>query len=129
MRGTFSSRTSRSALKPHIDSGKLRPLAVAGVRRSPFLPDVPTFAEVGLGEFFVRTWFGLFAPSGTPEKIVEELNKHAVAIVNEADFRAKVLDPLTLTPGSENLSSLATYLKTDRELARELVRAANVNLD
>lgn len=117
------------ALKPHIDSGKMRPIAVAGYKRSLFLPDVPTFEEVGLGKFFVRTWFGLFAPSGTPDKILEQLNVHATAIVNDAEFRAKVLDPLTLTPGNDDLAGVTAYMKTDREFARDLVRAANVKLD
>ena len=85
------------ALKPHIDSGKLIPIAVAGAQRSAFLPNVPTFGEVGLGDFYVRTWFGLFAPAGTPAAVVEAVNKQAVAVVNDPSFRAKVMDPLTLT--------------------------------
>lgn len=117
------------ALKPHIDSGKLVPLAVAGAQRSIFLPDVPTFGEVGLGEFYVRTWFGLFAPAGTPAAIVNELNKQSVAIVNDGAFRAKVMDVLTLTPGKETPAEMQAYMKKDREVAGELVRIAKVKLD
>jgi tripartite-type tricarboxylate transporter receptor subunit TctC len=117
------------ALKPHIDSGKLVPLAVAGFQRSPFLPQVPTFAEVGLGEFFVRTWFGLFAPAGVPDAVTQQLNKSVVAIVNDPAFRANTMDVLTLSPGSETVAEMREYLVKDRLAAADLVRTAKVKLD
>lgn len=117
------------ALKPHIDSGKLVPLAVAGFQRSPFLPNVPTFSEVGLGDFFVRTWFGLFGPAGVPEAIVQEFNKSAVAIVNDPAFRAATMDVLTLTPARESVAEMRAYLLKDRQDAADLVRAAKVKMD
>ncbi len=120
---------SIGALKPFIDSGKLVPLAVAGAQRSTYLPDVPTFGEVGLGEFYVRTWFGLFAPAGTPAVIVNELNKQSVAIVNEASFKTKIMDVLTLTPSKETPAEMQAFMKKDREIAGELVRIAKVKLD
>jgi tripartite-type tricarboxylate transporter receptor subunit TctC len=63
-----------------LQSGKLRALAIVSDRRAPLLPDVPTVAEAGLRGFEVRTWIGLVAPAGTPERIVETLNR----TVNEA---------------------------------------------
>ncbi len=117
------------ALKPHIESGKLIPLAVAGLQRSTYLPDVPTFGEVGLGNFYVRTWFGLFAPTGTSSAIVNELNKQSVAIVNDSAFRARVMDVLTLTPSQETPAEMQAYMKKDREVAGELVRIAKIRLD
>ena len=105
------------------------PIAVAGAERSRFLPDVPTFSEVGLGDFYVRTWFGLFAPAGTPAAIVNDLAKTSVAIVNDAAFRARVLDPLTLSPGKETGADMVAFMKRDRELGGELVRTAKVKLD
>jgi len=117
------------ALRQHIDNGKLVPLAVAGFQRSPFLPEVPTFAEVGLGEFFVRTWFGLFAPAGVPDAVRQDLNKRAVEIVNDAAVRAATMDPLTLTPGRETVAEMRAYLIKDRQAAADLVRTANVRLD
>lgn len=117
------------ALKAHIDSGKLVPIAVAGAQRSPFLPDVPTLAEAGMGEFFVRTWFGLFAPAGTPEPVVAEMNRAALAIVNDKAFRTTTMDVLTLTPGSGTPAELRAYLAKDRAAGAELVRVAKVRLD
>lgn len=117
------------ALKAHIDSGKLVPLAVAGLQRSPYLPEVPTFSEVGLGEYFIRTWFGMFAPAGTPEAVVQEMNRAAVAIVNDGEFRTATLAPLTLSPGHESVAEMKAYLVKDRAVGAELVRTANVRLD
>ena len=102
---------------------------MAGAQRSSFLPNVPTFAEVGLGEFYVRTWFGLFAPAGTPAAVIDTLNKEAVAIVNDPAFRTKVMDPLTLSPGKETPAEMQAYMKKDREIGGELVRIAKVKLD
>lgn len=117
------------ALKPHIDSGKLMPIAVAGLKRSRFLPDVPTFAEVGLGEFFVRTWFGMFAPASTPDVVIQDMNRRVIGIVNDASFKSATMDVLTLTPGQESPAEMRDYLIKDREAGRELVRAAKVKLD
>jgi tripartite-type tricarboxylate transporter receptor subunit TctC len=115
-------------LKPHIDSGKLVPIAVAGAQRSTFLPDVPTFAEVGLGDFYVRTWFGMFAPAGTPDATVLEMNKASVAIVNDTGFRS-TMDVLTLTPGRETPAEMKAYLVKDRAAGAELVKTSKVKLD
>lgn len=117
------------ALKAHIDSGKLVALAVAGAHRSPFLPQVPTLAEAGMGEFFVRTWFGLFAPAGTDTGVVNELNKAALEIVNDRAFRSATMDVLTLTPGSGTPAEVREYLQRDRAAGAELVRVAKVKLD
>ena len=59
---------------PHIKSGKLRPLAIFANSRAPILPDVPTITEEGYAGFGGGAWSGLFAPKGTPEKIVQLLN-------------------------------------------------------
>jgi len=79
-------------LAAHIRAGKLRPLAVAGARRLPMLPDVPTTAEAGLPDFESGTWSGFAAPIGTPAAIVQRLNSevHKVVAVKEIrDFFAQ----------------------------------------
>jgi tripartite-type tricarboxylate transporter receptor subunit TctC len=62
-------------LLPHIKSGKLRVLGTTGVKREAALPDVPTIAEAGIPGYETTTWFGIFAPAGTPARIVDSLNK------------------------------------------------------
>jgi tripartite-type tricarboxylate transporter receptor subunit TctC len=117
------------ALKPHIEAGRVVPIAVAGLQRSPFLPDVPTFGELGLGNFFVRTWFGLFAPGGTPPAVIDTMNRFAVQIVNDPAFKSRVMDPMTLGAGRETAAEMALHISKDRELGGELVRTAKVKLD
>ena len=65
---------------PHIQNGSLRPLGVTSKKRSASLPNVPTIAESGLPDYEVTTWFGIFAPAGTPVQIVNKLN----SAINEA---------------------------------------------
>jgi tripartite-type tricarboxylate transporter receptor subunit TctC len=116
-------------LRQHIASGKLVPIAVAGLKRTPLLPQVPTFSEVGLGDFFVRSWFGMFAPAGTPGAIVHRLNLAANEIVNDPAFQKSTLDPLTLLPGSGSAQEVKSYMEKDRKAGAELVKAAKVRMD
>ncbi|OOG87666.1 hypothetical protein B0E41_03855 [Hydrogenophaga sp. A37] len=61
--------------KPYADAGKVEIIAVTGDHRDPRLPNVPTAAQSGLKDFVLGLWLGLFAPVGTPEAVVERLNK------------------------------------------------------
>jgi tripartite-type tricarboxylate transporter receptor subunit TctC len=63
-----------STVASYVQSGRLRALAVAAIRREPVLPDVPTFAEAGVADFVVSTWYGLFAPKATPAATVDVLH-------------------------------------------------------
>jgi tripartite-type tricarboxylate transporter receptor subunit TctC len=67
---------------PHIRSGKLRPLGVGGLKRSPVLPDVPTIAEAGVPSYEAVNWWGIVAPAGTPPAILEKLHKDLAAVQN-----------------------------------------------
>src|SRR5438132_7409148 len=85
--------------QPHLQSGKLRALAVANRTRLARLPDVPATAEAGLPEFVLASWFGLAAPAGTSREIVERVNaevRKAVAATDVAEAMAK----LGLEPGT-----------------------------
>jgi len=71
--------------QPHIGDGKVRPLAVSGLKRSATLPQVPTFEELGIRGMDFSNWFGMFAPPGTPADIVQRLNRELNAIVRSAE--------------------------------------------
>jgi tripartite-type tricarboxylate transporter receptor subunit TctC len=73
---------------PHVQTGKLRALAVLGDHRSPLLPDVPTIAQAGLGNVDVRKWMGLLAPAGTPPDVVAKLNAALDADLHETSLGA-----------------------------------------
>ena len=85
----FSSYLTSS---PQIKNGKLRMLAIAGARRHPEIPEVPTMAEAGFPGVEMEQWFGLFAPAGTPDAIVRRLNREFVAAL-QSDGVKKVLLP------------------------------------
>ena len=73
--------------KPHIDKGTLRALAVTSLQRSPALPDVPTMSEEGVKDYEVLNWFGVFAPAGTPQEIVDRLAAEAAAMFADPKTR------------------------------------------
>lgn len=73
---------------PHVQSGRLRALAVLTDRRSPLLPDVPTLAQSGLGSVDVRGWMGVLAPAATPPETIAQLNATLDAILHEPSMRA-----------------------------------------
>ncbi|MBI5275788.1 MAG: 4-oxalomesaconate tautomerase [Burkholderiales bacterium] len=63
------------AALPHVQSGKLKALAIAGPKRSPLLPNVPTLKEAGVDGVEVQQWYGFFAPAKTPKPVIEQINK------------------------------------------------------
>lgn len=75
---------------PHIKGGKLQALAVTSKTRAAALPDVPTMAEAGYPNFEATAWFGLLAPAGTPQPIVDRLNKELVAVLKSPDIRERL---------------------------------------
>ncbi|HEX4326898.1 MAG TPA: tripartite tricarboxylate transporter substrate binding protein [Burkholderiales bacterium] len=83
---TFSGAASSMAL---IKSGRLRALAIGGRSRLGLLPEVPTFAELGYAEVPASTWFGLFAPAGTPRDIVGKLHDEFKAAITDPEFAQK----------------------------------------
>lgn len=93
---------------PHIQSGKLKALGVTGAERSPELPQVPTISETGLAGFEATTWFGVFAPTGTPDSVLDRLNTDINQIVQQPAFQQK-------------LASMAAFVKpTSRQEFAEL---------
>lgn len=85
-----------------VKAGKLKALAVTTAKRSPLVPDLPTMAEAGLPGFDIATWYGLFAPAGTPPAIVAKWNVDVTKILNTPDVRARLIadgaEPAPNTP-------------------------------
>jgi tripartite-type tricarboxylate transporter receptor subunit TctC len=89
-------------LLPQIQSGKLKPLAVAATQRNPVLPDVPTLAEEGYANAVCDNWYGLLAPAKTPPAIITRLNRAMKAALADPDINARLLKagavPAATTP-------------------------------
>lgn len=114
-----------SSALAHIESGKLRALAVTSRKRSAIAPDIATMIEGGIPNFEVAFWNALAAPRGTPPAIVEKLAKAATEIASSETFsetmKKRGSDPLPM--GSEEFG---TYIKADIEKWAEVIRAAGI---
>lgn len=75
---------------PHLQAGKLRPLAVTGPQRSRYLPQVPTLAEAGLPELTTSIWFGVFAPAGAPRPVLDAIEAAVVKVQADPDYRTQL---------------------------------------
>ena len=100
------------ATLPHIKSGRLRGLGIATLKRSPFLPDLPTIAEGGYAGFEAVGWIGIAAPAKTPAAILNTLNAEMVRILGEADVKEK-LNTLAFTPVGDTREQFAAYIKSE----------------
>ena len=111
-----------------IKSGKLRPLAVTSAKRSTSLPDVPTVAEQGFKDFDVSTWYGVFAPAGTPKDVVNavnaEINKLLATPEMKDAIHAQGAEPQAMTP-----DQFGTQLKADYQKWRGIVQGSGVTLE
>jgi len=89
------------AVKPHVESGKVKVLALTSPKRSPLLPNVPTFAEQGLADMQIYIWSGLSAPAGTPDAVVQRIQQEFAKVLRSdtiiEKWRAVDFEPLPFT--------------------------------
>lgn len=109
----------------HIKSGALRPLVIAAAKRNPALPDVPTFGEVGLGEINEPSWYGLVAPAGTPDDVVQTLYAASVKALQSPDL-VQVLHAAGAEPGGTSRDEHAAQIARALERMRMIVKAQNI---
>jgi tripartite-type tricarboxylate transporter receptor subunit TctC len=121
----MSMMSNAASAKPHIAAGKLRALAVTSSKRSPALPDVPTASESGIKDYEVLNWFGMFAPAGTPQPIVDRLQAEAAAMFNEPAVKTLMAgegaDPVASKP-----AEFAAFVRAEIRKWDEVGKAANI---
>ena len=123
------STNTPGVVSPGVKAGKLRVLAVvSGKRRSPIMPDVPTFAEQGYDLDF-RNWLGLFFQRGISNDIVRRWNADVNKLLSDTKFVEKYFYPMAVTATGGTPEGLAAFLKTNRATAAELAKIANLKLD
>ncbi|AHG65154.1 putative Bug-like extracytoplasmic solute binding receptor, TTT family [Advenella mimigardefordensis DPN7] len=119
----FDSITSS---KPHIDSGKLKALAITTSKRSASLPDVPTVAESGLPGYELRPWFATFAPAGTPPEVIQTLQKAMVKAMDTDKVKTTFK-----TIGAERIGStpeeLRTYLQSETDKWKQILSETGIS--
>jgi tripartite-type tricarboxylate transporter receptor subunit TctC len=115
------------AIEGQVRDGKLRILATSGEQRSPFLPDVPTVNEAGVAGYNVTSWNGIFAPAGTPQAIVDTLNKAVRDAVAEPDVKEKFAK-LGVRAEASSPDELRQRLKTDIDKWAAVINKAGIPL-
>ena len=120
--------TGAPPLLAHVKAGTLRPIAVGTAKRSPAMPDVPTVAEQGYAGFETSQWYGLMAPAGTPEAIVQRLAQAAAAAGKSpavADrLSAEAAEPSTSTP-----KEFAEFIKLEAARWSDVVKKSQIKAD
>jgi len=112
---------------PHIESGKLRALAVTSAKRLPNLPNVPTVAETVPG-YEVISWQAIFAPAGTPKAILERLHAEIAKILRDADMQDR-LGKLGMQGADMSVEQISTFQKAEVAKWAAVIKAANIKLE
>jgi tripartite-type tricarboxylate transporter receptor subunit TctC len=115
-----------SNMVPQLQSGHITGLVVMSKARSPLFPDIPTLAEARNGESYPSTWFGLFAPAGTPKPIIARLASEVARIVEERDFRQRMFVDRAVEPADAKLDDFARFIREERKVAERIVRESGV---
>ena len=117
-----------AAAMPHIRSGRVRPLAVTGLKRHSQFKDLPTLDESGFKGFDAQQWYGVVGPAGIPAAIVQHLNTTLATVLSASDLRdklsAEAIEPIVATP-----EQFAAFIKTDIARWTKLAKERQIELD
>ncbi len=116
------------AIMSQIKAGKVRPIAVSGSKRSPQLPDVPTFAEAGLAAVESYGWYGFFAPAKTPKEVVVKINEAALKFMKTPEFQ-KVLSDTGSDYVGDTPENFAAFIKNENNKWGRVAKETGATLD
>jgi tripartite-type tricarboxylate transporter receptor subunit TctC len=114
--------------KPLIEAGKLRALAISGPARVSALPDVPTVAEAGVPGYSALQWYGLLAPAGTPQPVIDKLQAAVADALRTNDVRDRMVQDSAEPVGSRS-ADFAALIKSDLEKWSRIAKAANIQAE
>ncbi|HUI13497.1 MAG TPA: tripartite tricarboxylate transporter substrate binding protein [Xanthobacteraceae bacterium] len=114
-----------AAIKPSLQSGKARPLATSGAKRSPELPNIPTVAEAGVSDFDVTSWNALYARAGTPPAIVDKLNAALREVLADPDLKKRALD-LGIDTEASTPGEIDARMKSDIAKWTKVIESAHI---
>jgi tripartite-type tricarboxylate transporter receptor subunit TctC len=115
------------AILPVVRDGRLRPLAVTSLKRSPNMPDYPTIAESGYPGFEAVSWFGIFVPAGTPAAITQRLNQEFTKALSQNDMRTRFTQ-LGLDIVGSSAAELAATVKNDIGKWGKVIKDAGISV-
>ena len=116
------------SILPFVQSIRLRGLAVTGAKRSPAAPELPTMIESGYPGFEAGSWYGLFAPAGTPQEIVSRLNTEVVKTLKNLETR-KLLAQQGAEPIGSSEAQFAEFIQAEIAKWARVVKSANVKVE
>ena len=120
---------SVSLALPPSRAGQVKIFGIGSSKRLPAAAEIPTVAEAGLPGYEASTWFGLFAPAGTPREIVEKINVEVATILADPQFREKFLAPQMFEPMASTPEAFADYIGAQRRKWAELIRAQKLSIE
>jgi tripartite-type tricarboxylate transporter receptor subunit TctC len=110
---------------PHIKAGSLRPIALGAPERAPTAPDVPTTAEVGMPDLLIQNWYGMIAPGGTPENIVNILNAVTNQAMDDPQVKQKLADQ-GLTVAGDRPKHFRDFITAEAQKWARVIKAAHL---
>jgi tripartite-type tricarboxylate transporter receptor subunit TctC len=115
------------AVRQHLQAGKLRAYGITSVQRSPVLPDVPTIGEQGVRDYDFQIWHGVFAPRGTPDKVIRAVNREAVRALNAADVKERFA-MLGFVVIGNTPQEFAAVVKSEVAKFRKVIKESGIEL-
>ena len=119
---------SVTASLPHIQSGKLRPIAIAAADRSPLMPNVPTLGQDGMKQFDVENFYAVYVPKGTSPAIIAKLEREIRKILTNPDFKARMATQ-GIHPQFANSEKLSEITANEANKWEKVVKSANIKVD
>jgi tripartite-type tricarboxylate transporter receptor subunit TctC len=120
--------STHSTAGPHIEAGKLRALATTGLKRSPFLPNVPTIAESGYPGFEAENWYAFVTTARMPQALLDRWNKELVKALSAPDVKEQLAKHF-LEPSPGTREELAKYIKAEYDTWGRVVKAAGIKAE
>lgn len=120
---------SVALLAPQVRGGKMRAIAVAGDKRAPQMPDVPTLIEQGFPGLTAHAWWGIFAPAATPKPVIEKFHGELVKVFNLPDVRKTLTESLGMDLVVSSPEALQKWLLAEMERWGKVVKDNNIKID
>jgi tripartite-type tricarboxylate transporter receptor subunit TctC len=120
---------SVAVMSAHIKSGKMRPLAVTGETRSAAMPEVPTLAEQGYKGFSALAWWGIFAPAGTPQPIIDKLNAEVAKILRSPDTNKQLTETMGMDIQASSPAALQKWTESEVQRWAKVIKDNNIKPD
>ena len=113
---------------PHVKSGRLRAIAVTSPSRLASMAELPTVAEAGLKGYESSQWYGVLAPAGTHDEILNALNAHIVKILQQPDVKQRLLDD-GIVPVGNSRQQFAAYIKSELVKWADVIKRSGARID